>query len=282
MSKYTNKLSVEIFPPKKDVDFSGIFSVIDELSLIEPRFISVTYGAGGSQAGKTIETASYIQNQKKLPAIAHLTCVGNSKADVDRILNELKNAGIKRILALRGDRPATMTDEQFNSMEFSYASELVSHIKNFDSDFKVYGACYPEKHFESATFEEDLLNLKKKVDAGCDALISQLFMDNEVFYRFYDKAPLVGINVPIHAGVMPITSIKQIGTIISLSGTSIPKAFSDIVAKYADKPEDLKKAGIDFAIRQVSDLLDRDIDGVHLYSMNKPDVTKAIVEGLVK
>lgn len=279
MSKYTDKLSVEIFPPKKDVDFSGIFSVIDELSLMNPEFISVTYGAGGSQAGKTVETAAYIQNQKKLPAIAHLTCVGNSKADIEKVLTELKNAKITRILALRGDRPATMTDEQFNSMEFSHASELVSYIKSFDSEFKVFGACYPEKHFESATFEEDLLNLKKKIDAGCDELISQLFMDNEVFYRFQEKAPLAGVNVPIHAGVMPITSIKQIGTIISLSGTSIPKTFSDIVAKYSERPEDLKKAGIDFAINQVRDLLDRGADGVHLYSMNKPDVTKAIVEG---
>lgn len=272
-----NKLSVEIFPPKKDADFTGIFSVIDELSLLEPAFISVTYGAGGSQAGKTIETADYIENKKKLPAIAHLTCVGNTKADVDRVLAELKNAGIKRILALRGDRPATMSDEQFNSMEFMHASELVSHIKCYDQAFKVFGACYPEKHYESATFEEDLINLKRKIDSGCDELISQLFMDNDVFYRFLEKAPLVGINVPIHAGIMPITSTKQISTIISLSGTSIPKAFSDIVAKYSEFPEDFRKAGIDYAVKQVRDLLDKGID-VHLYSMNKPDITKAIVE----
>lgn len=281
MSKYKDKLSVEIFPPKKDVDFTGIFSVIDELSLLNPEFISVTYGAGGSQAGKTVETAAYIQNNKKLPAIAHLTCVGNTKEDINRVLTELQQSGIKRILALRGDRPAAMTDEQFNSMEFSHASELVSHIKAFSPEFKVFGACYPEKHFESETFEADMLNLKKKIDAGCDELISQLFMDNNVFYRFREKAPLVGINVPIHAGVMPITSIKQIGTIISLSGTSIPKEFSDIVARFADNPEDLKKAGIDFAIKQVKDLLDRGADGVHLYSMNKPDVTKAIIEACV-
>jgi len=278
MNQLTNRISVEIFPPKKDVDFSGIFSVIDELSLLEPEFISVTYGAGGSQAGKTLETASYIEQNKHLPAIAHLTCVGNTKADIDRVLAELDQAGINRILALRGDRPATMTDEQFNSMEFAHANELVSHIKNYNPNFKVYGACYPEKHFESATFEEDLINLKRKVDAGCDELISQLFMDNNVFYRFLDRAPLCGIKVPIHAGVMPITSAKQIGTIISLSGTSIPKEFSDIVARYSDSPEDLKKAGIDFAIKQVRDLLDKGVDGVHLYSMNKPDVTKAIVE----
>lgn len=278
MSQYTDKISVEIFPPKKDVDFSGIFSVIDELSLLNPEFISVTYGAGGSQAGKTLETASYIQNEKHLPAIAHLTCVGNTKADIDKVLFDLEKAGINRILALRGDRPATMTDEQFNSMEFAHANELVSHIKNHNSNFKVYGACYPEKHFESATFEEDLLNLRQKIYAGCDELISQLFMDNSVFYRFLDRAPLAGINVPVHAGVMPVTSAKQIGTIISLSGTSIPKNFSDIVARYSDNPEDLKKAGIDFAIKQVRDLLDNGVDGVHLYSMNKPEVTKAIVE----
>ena len=133
MSQYTDKISVEIFPPKKDVDFSGIFSVIDELSLLNPEFISVTYGAGGSQAGKTLETASYIQNEKHLPAIAHLTCVGNTKADIDKVLVDLEEARINRILALRGDRPATMTDEQFNSMEFAHANELVSHIKNHNS-----------------------------------------------------------------------------------------------------------------------------------------------------
>ena len=135
MSQYTDKISVEIFPPKKDVDFSGIFSVIDELSLLNPEFISVTYGAGGSQAGKTLETASYIQNEKHLPAIAHLTCVGNTKADIDKVLVDLEKAGINRILALRGDRPTTMTDEQFNSMEFAHANELVSHIKNHNSKF---------------------------------------------------------------------------------------------------------------------------------------------------
>lgn len=278
MSNRTDRISVEVFPPKKEVEFEGIFSVIDEISLLKPEFISVTYGAGGSQAGKTVETAAYIQNNKGLPAIAHLTCVGNTKNDVNQVLLKLKEAKITRILALRGDRPASMTDEQFNSMEFSHANELVAHIKNYDNSFKVYGACYPEKHFEASSFETDLINLKRKVDAGCDELISQLFMDNNVFYKFLDKTLLAGINVPVHAGVMPITSIKQISTVISLSGTSIPKDFSDIIAKYSNNPEDFRRAGIDFAINQVRDLLDKGVNRVHLYTMNKPDITKLIVD----
>jgi methylenetetrahydrofolate reductase (NADPH) len=273
-------LSFEVFPPKKDDEFEGVYSVLDKLSSLNPAFISVTYGAGGSRSKKTVEIADYIQNKLGITALAHMTCVGNQRDAIDNVLSQLETAGITHILALRGDRPASMTDEQYHSRAFLHANELITYLKEQNKDLHISGACYPEKHFEAMSMRTDLTNLKRKVDSGCENLITQLFLNNDVFYSFTENCLANGITVPIHAGIMPITSIRQVETSISLSGTSVPKAFSDIIARYASSPEDFRKAGIDYAIRQIRDLIDNGADGVHIYSMNKPKTTAAIMEGI--
>ena len=274
------QISMEIFPPKKDSEFSSAYRVAKELADINPDFISVTYGAGGSRSKKTVEIASYIQNTLHIDALAHMTCVGNRKEDIDKVCEELAAANLNHVLALRGDRPAYMTDEQYENREFTYANELITYLKS-KTPLQITGACYPEKHFEAMSKRADLARLKDKVECGCDFLITQLFMDNDVFYEFQESCQAAGIHVPICAGIMPITSAKQVATTISLSGTSIPKAFSDLVAKYGDNPEDMKKAGIDYAIKQILDLKKFGADGIHIYSMNRPKTTEEIMRAVV-
>ena len=279
MSTSNLHLSLEVFPPKKEEDFPNAHAVLDALSNLNPEFISVTYGAGGSNSKKTVEIASYIQNTLQIPSVAHLTCVGNTKQDILKVVDELKKVNVSRILALRGDRPAHMSDEQFNAREFTYATDLVKFLKE-TTDFTLFGGCYPEKHFEAPSMEEDLMHLKEKTDASCGILISQLFFDNDFFYRFLEKAEKAGIKADFHAGIMPITTAKQLGTTVSLSGSSVPKKLADIIATYGDNPEDMRKAGIDFAISQILDLQAHGVTGIHLYSMNKPKTTAEIVEGI--
>ncbi len=272
-------ISFEVFPPKKDDEFEGVYVTLDKLSELHPDFISVTYGAGGSRSKKTVEIASYIKNTLGIEALAHMTCVGNKKEDIDKVCEELVAANIDHVLALRGDRPAYMTDEQYESRDFAYANELITYMKS-KTDLHIAGACYPEKHFEAMSKRADMANLKNKVATGCDFLITQLFMNNDVFYDFQEKCLANGITIPICAGIMPITSAKQVATTISLSGTSIPKAFSDLVARYGDSPEDMRKAGIDYAIRQILDLKEYGADGIHIYSMNKPKMTAEIMAAI--
>lgn len=276
---FTNKkptFSFEVFPPKKEDEFNGVYETLDTLSTLCPDFISVTYGAGGSRSKKTAEIASYIQNTLHIDALAHMTCVGNRREDIDRVCEELADANVQHILALRGDRPAYMTDAQYESRDFAYANELVSYLKS-TARFHMAGACYPEKHFEAMSKRADMARLKEKVAAGCDFLITQLFLNNDVFYEFQENCIANGITVPICAGIMPITSVKQVATTISLSGTSVPKAFSDLVAKYGEDPQEMRKAGIDYAIRQILDLKQYGADGIHIYSMNKPKTTAEIM-----
>lgn len=268
-------LSLEVFPPKKDEEFDNVYQLLKEFSRLNPDFISCTYGAGGSRAGKTIEITSFIQKELQIDAIAHITCVGFTKEDLDNNCAALKDAGVSHVLALRGDRPQSMTDEQFNQREFYYATDLVHYLKKH-TDLCISGACYPEKHFESPSLEEDLRHLKEKVDAGVSSLISQMFFDNDYFYRFLDKARALDINVPIHAGIMPITTAKQLGTTVSLSGSSVPKELADIIATYGENKEDMRKAGIDYAVRQIRDLKEHGVDGIHIYSMNKIKTTAEI------
>lgn len=268
-------LSFEVFPPKKDDEFENVYPLLKELSKLQPDFISCTYGAGGSRSGKTIEITSYIQQQLQINAIAHITCVGFTKEDLRRNCDALRDAGVNHVLALRGDRPQTMSDEQYNNREFYYAADLVRHLKEH-TDLQISGACYPEKHFEAPSIEADLQHLKEKVDAGVTSLVSQMFFDNTFFYRFVDKARAIGINVPIHAGIMPITTAKQLGTTVSLSGSSVPKALADLIATYGDDKEDMRRAGIDYAVRQIRDLKAHGVDGIHIYSMNKLKTTVEI------
>lgn len=272
-------LSFEVFPPKKEEDFPNAFAVLDSLSTLHPDFISVTYGAGGSRSKKTVDIASYIEADLHIPAIAHLTCVGNTKQDILQVVEELKAANINHVLALRGDRPSYMTDEQFDARQFTYARDLVSFLKE-NTSLEIAGACYPEKHYEAVSFEEDIIHLKEKTTAGCDFLITQLFFQNDIFYRYQETLQKQGILVPVCAGIMPITSSKQLGTTVSLSGSSVPKELADIIANYGDHPEDMRKAGIEFAVNQILDLKKHGVDGIHIYSMNKPKTTAEIVSAI--
>ncbi len=265
-------LSFEVFPPKKEEEFDNIYDFLRETAKLHPDFISCTYGAGGSRAGKTIEIASFIQKELGIDAIAHITCVGFTKADLEKNCEALEAAGVNHVLALRGDRPQSMTDEQFNNREFFYATDLVRHLKEHTS-LQISGACYPEKHFEAPSFEADLRHLKEKIDAGVTSLVTQMFFDNTYFYRFMEKIRAMDITVPVHAGIMPITAAKQLGTSVSLSGSSVPKELADLIATYGENKEDMRKAGIDYAVRQILDLKQHGVDGIHIYSMNKLKTT---------
>lgn len=281
MFENKTSLSFEVFPPKKDGEFEKAFEVLNALGELSPDFISVTYGAGGSRSGQTVEMASYIQNKLGIDAMAHMTCVGSRREQLLAVYEELKKHNVSHVLALRGDRPKDMTDEQFASRDFAHASDMMNFLREH-TDLKLAGACYPEKHFEAFSMETDLNNLKKKQEAGAEFLISQLFFDNDFYYGFLEKAAKKGITIPICAGIMPITSAKQIGTTITLAGSSVPKALADIIASYGDDPEEMRRAGIDYAIRQIRDLQENGVNHIHLYTMNKPKMAKEIAEAIYR
>lgn len=270
--------SLEVFPPKKDTDVSVIYDALDEFKALHPSFISVTYGAGGNTAENTFAIASYIQNQCGIEALTHLTCAAiPDKLFLTNFLTNLYRNGIHNLLALRGDQPLWMSDEQFAARYYEHASDLVKDVREA-YPFSVAGACYPEIHQEAAGLDEDIANLKIKVEEGVDFLITQLFYDNETFYHFLDKVRGVGIEVPVLPGLMPITSFGQVKNIVGLSGTKIPKELAEAIEKYKDNPADLKKAGLAYTKKQMEDLLSHGVDGIHLYSMNKVEIAKAVYE----
>lgn len=272
-------LSFEVFPPKKEDDFENAYAVLNQLADLKPDFISVTYGAGGSNSKKTVDIASYIQNTLHTTAIAHMTCVGSKKEDILTLIDALRSVNVGHVLALRGDRPAWMDDEQFHSRDFAHASDLARFLKEH-SDLHIAGACYAEKHFEAPDLATDIRYLKEKEAAGAEFLISQLFFENSSFYHFMEETDKAGITLPIHAGIMPITTAKQLGTTVTLSGSSVPKELADLIATYGDNPADMRKAGIDYAVRQILDLKAHGIRHIHIYSMNKPKATREIVEAI--
>ncbi len=277
--KNKQTLSFEVFPPKKEGEFEAAYEILDKLGALHPDFISVTYGAGGSHSKKTIDIASYIQNTLHIDALAHMTCVGCKQDDLLQVYEELQKANVRHCLALRGDRPKDMTDEQFFSRDFEHASDMITYLKKH-TDLHIAGACYPEKHYEALTMDADLDALKAKQEAGTEFLITQLFFDNTFFYHFRENCAKNGITLPICAGIMPITTAKQLGTTVSLSGSSVPKSLADIIATYGENPDDMRKAGIDYAINQIIELQQNGVDGIHIYTMNKPmmaaDIVKAI------
>ncbi len=277
LDKTKTSLSFEVSPPKTEDEFQAVFGKLDILAALQPDFFSCTYGAGGSNAGKTMEIASYIQNHLHIDTIAHMTCVGFRQSDLQKNCELLEKEGIRYVMALRGDRPQTMGDEQFNSREFLYASDMIRYLK-VNTSLTIAGACYPEKHYEAESFESDLMHLKEKVEAGASFLVTQLFFDNEIFYRFRERIVDSGITVPVCAGVMPIISARQIGKSINLSGSSVPKELKNLIAKYGENKEDMRKAGIDYAVRQILDLKAHGVDGIHIYTMNWPKTTAEIVE----
>jgi methylenetetrahydrofolate reductase (NADPH) len=267
-------LSFEIFPPKRTAPINTIYKTLDKLYDLEPDFISVTYGAGGSEnCAATLEIASNIKNQYGIESVAHLPCVNLTKADVLSMLDLFEANGIQNILALRGDINPNFAPKE----DFRYASDLVAFIKAH-GDFDVIGACYPEGHYEAPSMVDDILNLKKKVNAGASHLITQLFFDNDYFYEFLEKARIAGIEVPIEAGIMPVTNKKQIERMVTMCGVALPKKFARIMSRYEHDPVALRDAGIAYAIDQIVDLLAQGIDGIHLYTMNNPYIARKICE----
>ena len=268
--------SFEIFPPKKDGSIDTIYSTLDGLSDLHPDFISVTYGAGGSEANViTSEIAGLIKRKYNTESIAHLTCVNSSKEDIDFQLEQFKKQGIENVLALRGDINPDIPPKK----DFAHASDLISYMKE-RSDLGFSGACYPEGHVECESLDKDIENLKIKVEAGASHLISQLFFDNSSFYRFIEKARAAGINVPIGAGIMPCVNAKQIQRMVGMCGASLPTKFTKMIARYENNPEAMRSAGIAYAVDQIIDLCANGVDGIHLYTMNNPVIARKIAESV--
>ena len=263
-------LSFEVFQPKTDDKFESVAEAVDKIAALKPDFMSVTYGAGGGTSEYTVKISRHIK-QLGVNSVAHLSCISSTRRDVQDKLLQLKEAGIENILALRGDIPKDFE----GNLEYSYASELVSEIKKFGG-FCIGGACYPEGHPESETLYSDIQNLKRKVDAGCDYLTTQMFFDNDLFYSFLAKCYSAGITVPIIPGIMPITRAAQARRTIALSGSPLPAKFRRVLDRFGDNPDAMRQAGVAYATEQIIDLYANGIKAVHVYSMNKPEVAAAI------
>ena len=268
-------LSFEIFPPKKDTELSNIDATLEVLSELKPDFISVTFGAGGSSnCNRTIELAKKIKYEYGIEPVVHLTCLHYDKNEIDEFARVLKDEGIENILALRGDPNPNVPAKN----DFRHSSDLISYLKK-DNDFCFLGACYPECHPESAGIVSEIKSLKKKVDSGAEVLLSQLFFDNEIFYRFHDECKIADIDIPVIPGVMPVINASQIKRMVSLCNASFPKRFQKIISRYEDNRDALFDAGMSYCLSQIIDLLVNDISGIHLYTMNNPAVARRICEG---
>ncbi len=267
--------SFEVFPPKKTSSVDVIYRTLDELHDLNPDFISVTFGAGGSSNNQfACDVATRIKENGIIPMI-HLPCINYTKEEISNTLEEIKKRGIENILALRGDKNPDIEPKN----DFPHASDLITFI-NSKGNFDIAGACYPECHPDSDSIIDDIMNLKKKVDAGATHLISQLFFDNDSFYDFQEKTVLAGINVPIEAGIMPVVNKNQIERMVTTCGASLPRKFVRIMQKYEDNPEALRDAGIAYAINQIVDLVASGVDGIHLYTMNNAYVARKISEAV--
>ena len=276
---YKNKkrsLSFEIFPPKKDAELKNIDETLSILCELKPDFISVSFGAGGSSnCNRTIELAKKIKYEYHVEPVVHLTCLCYDKAEIDEFSRVLMQEGMQNILALRGDRNPNVPEKD----EFKHASDLIAYLKE-KGDFCIAGACYPECHPESENRVIEMRNLKKKVDAGAEVLLSQLFFDNDRFFRFEEDCRIAGIDVPVIPGIMPVINAAQIQRMVTMCGASFPERFQKIIDKYVDNKEALFDAGMSYALSQIIDLLTSDIDGIHLYTMNNPVVAGKICEGI--
>ena len=268
--------SFEIFPPKRDSAIDTIWSTLAQMEGLGPDFISVTYGAGGG-GGKsyTAQIAGAIQKKYGITPLAHLTCIGSTRAEVEESLQELREEGVENILALRGDKIPGVEPKT----DFLHASDLIAFIRE-QGGFSVSGACYPEVHTEAPDPITDIRNLKKKVDAGAGHLVSQLFFDNGAFYSFVERARIAGITVPIEAGIMPVVNARQILRMVSLCGASLPQKFTRMISRFEQNPTALRDAGIAYAIDQIVDLIAQGVEGIHLYTMNDPDVARRISQAV--
>lgn len=273
-------LSFEVFPPKTDTAFESVRHATQEIAKLCPAYMSITYGAGGGTSRYTLDIAENIMNEYGVPTLAHLTCVSSSKKTVHERIAEMNRRNIKNVLALRGDIPTEMMDEDRSKWDHRYAVDLIREIKESGYDFCIGGACYPEIHPESLNQKDDIKHLKEKVDAGCEFLTTQMFFDNNLLYNFLYKIREAGITVPIVAGIMPITNAKQVNRAIKLSGSFMPQRFKSLVDKFGSDPLAMKQAGIAYATDQIIDLYANGIENVHVYSMNKPDVAEKIQSNL--
>ena len=270
-------LSFEVFPPKKDTDFAQVEAAATQIAALNPSYMSVTYGAGGSTKGLTIRLAEEIQKKYDVATIAHLTCVCAGKDSIRQALSDMKAAGIENILALRGDIPRDYEGEVFT--DFAHASELAELIKAC-GDFCVGGACYPEVHPDSADRNADIEGLKRKVEAGCEYLTTQMFFDNNIFFNFMYRIREAGITVPVIPGIMPITKRAQVKYAVKLSGCNVPERFKNIVDRFGDTESAMSQAGVAYATDQIIDLIANGVNHIHIYSMNKPEIAKAIQDNL--
>lgn len=273
-------LSFEVFPPKTSDKYDSVKFATEEIAKLRPAFMSVTYGAGGGTSKYTLDIAKNLKEDYGVSSLAHLTCVFSTCETVKARIEEIKNAGIENVMALRGDIPKDMENSDNSLWHYKHAVELINEIKNSGADFCIGGACYPEVHPESVNQREDIKYLKEKVDAGCDFLTTQMFFDNNLLYNFLYKIREAGIVVPVIAGIMPITNANQVKRAITLSGSFMPQRFKSIVDKFGSDSAAMKQAGIAYATDQIIDLYANGINNVHVYSMNKPDVAKKIQDNL--
>lgn len=268
-------ISFEVFPPKKTADAQSLYASVDQMQQLAPGFVSVTYSAGGSgHSEETIKIANRLKHVHGIEPLVHLTCINSKREKVHAVLDELKANGLDNILALRGD---LMDDTDLGQVEYSYAKDLIAHIRSLSPDFCVAAAAYPEGHVDCDNFDLSVDYLKEKVDLGAAFLITQLFFDNELFYRFAERARKKGIQVPISAGIMPVLSKGQIDRMIYMCGASLPAKVVRMLNRYPQE-DDLLQAGIEYASQQIADMIAQGVEGVHIYTMNKPHVARAIVE----
>ena len=272
-------VSFEFFPPKDDAGFASLFATIEALKALDPSYVSVTYGAGGSTRRKTVELVKRIKHEIGIESMAHLTCVGANRDEIGTVLDDLAAAGLDNVLPLRGDPPKGESDFVPTPGGFRYANELVAFIRERHS-FCLGGACYPEKHPEAPSAEADLDNLKRKVDAGVDFLITQLFFDNDDYLRFRERAVAAGVRVPILAGIMPILNVKQIKRFTRMCGASLPNTLRQKIEAVEDDAEAVRQVGIYHATRQCEDLLRDGVPGIHFYTLNRSTATRAIYQSI--
>ena len=273
-------LSFEVFPPKTRSGFESVKAATEEIAKLCPSFMSVTYGAGGGTSKYTLEIAKNIKHQYNVPMLAHLTCVSSTRETVAQRIEDMKNAGIQNVMALRGDIPEELQGSDRSGWDYRYAADLVRQLRESNGDFCIGGACYPEIHPESLNQKDDIKRLKEKVDAGCDFLTTQMFFDNNLLYNFLYKIREAGITVPVIPGIMPITNANQLERAIKLSGSFVPQRFKSLVDRFGSDPAAMKQAGIAYATDQIIDLYANGLTNVHVYSMNKPEVAAKIQSNL--
>jgi methylenetetrahydrofolate reductase (NADPH) len=272
-------VSFEFFPPKSAEGRSKFMKVVHDIERFDPLYVSVTYGAGGSTKDRTGNTLRWIQEETRLNVMSHLTCLGEKKSSIDDILQGLAARGIDNILALRGDPPRNVPDFDASTGEFGYAKDLVDFIVK-KGDFSIAVAVYPEGHFESPSIEKDMEYTKQKIDAGADFAITQMFFDNRYFYEFTDRAEKTGINVPVFPGIMPVTDCRKIMEFANFCSATVPKSVRDAMEPFLDKPAEMRKLGVELAIRQCRDLIENGARYLHFYSMNRSDEVTAIIDAL--